>query len=42
VSVLVDTSAFIALLDNADQNHRKAGHTWIALLGSDEELVAPS
>ncbi len=38
-SVFVDTSAFYAVLDQDDNNHRKAARTWTDIIGQDCGLV---
>jgi predicted nucleic acid-binding protein len=37
--VFIDTSAFYALLDRDDENHRKAKNAWADLLKNDDTLV---
>ncbi len=37
--VFIDTSAFYALLDRDDENHRKAKNAWADLLKNDDALV---
>ena len=39
MAVLVDTSAFFAILDSDDENHQKARGRWINLLSSNSTLV---
>lgn len=39
MSVYVDTSAFIAVLDRDDANHKKADRAWRELVRSEETLV---
>lgn len=38
--VFVDTSAFYALLDRDDANHRRAKAAWVNLLGSEQPLAS--
>ncbi len=40
--ILIDTSAFLALLDKADIFHEKAIDTWISLLTANEDLITNS
>ncbi|MBI5638964.1 MAG: PIN domain-containing protein [Nitrospirae bacterium] len=37
--IFIDTSAFYALLDRDDANHKKAKTTWSRILGDDNTLV---
>jgi predicted nucleic acid-binding protein len=37
--VFIDTSAFYALLDRDDENHRKAKNAWADLLKNDDTLL---
>jgi len=39
MSVFVDTSALLAVLDAHEQNHLAAKAQWVALISRDEELV---
>lgn len=39
MSVFVDTSALLAVLDADDINHKRAGETWKELISRDELLV---
>jgi predicted nucleic acid-binding protein len=39
VSVYVDTSALLAVLDAGDRHHARADAAWRTLIGGDEELV---
>lgn len=40
MSILVDTSAFICVLDADDPRHKEARRTWESLIDGDETLVA--
>jgi predicted nucleic acid-binding protein len=40
MSVYVDTSAFLAIMDVADINHDRAKRAWDELVASEEELIA--
>ncbi|MDL1952327.1 PIN domain-containing protein, partial [Acidobacteria bacterium ACD] len=42
MSVFVDTSAFLALLDAGVEGHAAAAHAWRGFLESDERLVTSS
>jgi uncharacterized protein len=42
VSVFVDTSALVAVLNSGDENHPRASRSFRSLLESDEELVTTS
>lgn len=42
MSVYVDTSAFLAVLDSDDNQHPAAARTWRELLDSDEVLISTS
>jgi len=42
VSVFVDTSALLAVLNSGDENHGRASRTYRALVESDEPLVTTS
>jgi predicted nucleic acid-binding protein len=42
MSVFVDTSAFLALLDSRERNHSLAQHIWIQLIERDASLVCTS
>jgi predicted nucleic acid-binding protein len=39
MKIFVDTSAFYALLDRADTNHKKANAVWIGMLNGEDTLV---
>jgi len=39
VSVFVDTSGLLAVLDATDENHKEADEAWLALLGGEEVLT---
>jgi len=39
VSVFIDTSAILAILDAADHRHNQAENAWTALMSSDEEII---
>jgi len=39
MTVFIDTSAFYALLDGDDDNHKEAVRIWTSLLSSDRRLV---
>jgi predicted nucleic acid-binding protein len=39
VTVLLDTSALVALLDQADSHHARATEAWRALISAEEDLV---
>jgi predicted nucleic acid-binding protein len=39
MSVFVDTSGLLAVLDATDENHEKADETWLALLHGEEVLT---
>jgi predicted nucleic acid-binding protein len=40
VSVFVDTSALLAVLDGDDKHHRKAKNVWAQLISEEESLVS--
>jgi predicted nucleic acid-binding protein len=42
MSVFVDTSAFLALLDSHERNHSSAQHIWFQLIERDAPLVCTS
>lgn len=42
MSVFVDTSALLAVLNSGDENHARASRSFRALVGSDEPLVTTS
>ncbi len=42
MSVFVDTSAFLALLDSYEHNHSLAQHIWLQLIERDTPLVCTS
>lgn len=42
MSVFIDTSAFLAVLDSDDSHHGKAKAAWLKLLDSDETLITSS
>ncbi|MEN6372449.1 MAG: PIN domain-containing protein [Armatimonadota bacterium] len=39
MSVYIDTSAFLAVLDEDDQNHHDAGQVWTDMVNNKESLV---
>ena len=39
MSVFVDTSAFLSILDSAENNHARAKETWKTLVEQDESLI---
>lgn len=39
MSVFIDTSAFLAILNNADQNHASAKAFWTKLIQSEERII---
>ncbi|MBI4330212.1 MAG: type II toxin-antitoxin system VapC family toxin [Chloroflexi bacterium] len=42
MSVLVDTSALLAVLDADDESHSAAGETWVRLLERSEDIYCTS
>lgn len=42
MSVLIDTSAFLAIADETDSTHAKATRTWLELIAAQDELVVSS
>jgi len=39
MSIFIDTSGFIAVLDKDDESHDRAAKTWVDILTSEEDLV---
>jgi uncharacterized protein len=39
MSIFIDTSGFIAVLDKDDASHTEAAKTWMAILTSEEDLL---
>ena len=39
MSVFVDTSAFLAVLDADDERHKQASNIWEHIIGNDERLI---
>jgi len=39
MSIFLDTSGFLAVLDADDENHTKAKDAWVKILSSDETLI---
>ena len=39
MSVFIDTSAFLAILNNADQNHASAKAIWAELIQNEDRII---
>jgi predicted nucleic acid-binding protein len=42
MTIFIDTSAFISVLDAGDENHQKARKKWEELISEESILVSPS
>ncbi|SNB46507.1 PIN domain-containing protein [Geobacter sp. DSM 9736] len=42
MSIFIDTSGFLAVLDSDDSCHEKARAEWLRLLDSDHDLISSS